>query len=73
MANSIHEGLEHTGVLHHYITLTDAAEATGLSYYFLRELVIKGTVKSIKSGVKWFIDESSLAEYLEHMSEVNNG
>lgn len=74
MANSIHEGSDRAALtLHHYITLQDASEVTGLSYYFLRELVIKGAVKSIKSGVKWFIDESSLAAYLDGMSGAENG
>lgn len=55
--------------LHHYITIQDAADQTGLSYYFLRQLVIDGKVQHIKSGVKYLINESALSDYLQKMEQ----
>lgn len=58
--------------LPHYIKLQQAADQTGLSYYFIRQLVIDDKVQHIKSGVKYLINEDSLAEYLSHMEQAND-
>ena len=59
-------------VLPHYISLQIAADQTGLSYYFVRELVLGDKVQHIKSGVKYLINEESLAAYLSHMEQEND-
>ena len=58
-----------SSVLPHYIPLQQAADQTGLSYYFLRQLVINGEVQHIKSGVKYLINEAALCEYLSEMEQ----
>lgn len=52
-----------------YSTLQTAADQTGLSYYLLRQWILEGKVKYIKSGVKYLINIASLKEFLEHQEE----
>lgn len=61
-----------SNVLPHYIKMQNASDQTGLSYYFIRQLVLEDKVQYIKSGVKYLINEESLAEYLSHMEQIND-
>lgn len=47
------------------MSLTEAAEATGVSYYFLRKLCQEGRVVHIRSGRKYYINMDRLAEFLD--------
>ena len=55
--------------LPHYISIQQAADKTGMSYYQLRDLVLKGEIKHIKSGVKYLINEAALCDYLSQMEQ----
>lgn len=55
--------------LHNYISIQQAADQTGLSYYYIRALVLDNKVKHIKSGAKYLINTDSLAEYLESQEQ----
>ena len=46
------------------ITIKEAVQLTGLSYYAIRNLCLRGDVYCIKSGVKYFINRHSLLSYL---------
>ena len=46
------------------ITLNEAAELSGLSYSFLREHCLDGTLVHIRSGRKFLLNADKLAEYL---------
>lgn len=50
--------------LPHYISIKQASDKTGLSYYYLRQLVLDNKVEHINSGVKYLINEDALSEYL---------
>lgn len=56
-----------SNALPHYITIQLAADQTGLSYYYIRQLVLDGKVQHIKSGIKYLINESALCDYLQKM------
>ena len=58
-----------SNIIPHYISLQAAADESGLSYYFLRQLVLDGKIKFIKSGVKVLINIYSLSEYLSQMEQ----
>ena len=45
------------------MSLTEAAEATGVSYCFLRKLCQEGRVVHIRSGRKYYINMDRLAEF----------
>ena len=55
--------------LHNYISIQQAADQTGLSYYYIRAAVLANKVKHIKSGAKYLINADSLAEYLESQEQ----
>lgn len=55
--------------LQHYLTLQEASDRTGLSYYQLREMVLHGKVAHIKSGVKFLLNEQALCDYLSQMEQ----
>lgn len=46
------------------ITLKQAAEKTGLSYNFLRQMCLKGEIAHVRAGSKFLINSEKLAEYL---------
>ena len=52
-----------------YITIQKAADMTGLSYYFIREMVLSNKIRYIKSGAKYLINVDSLNEYLESLEQ----
>ena len=51
-------------MLPQYITLQSASDQTGLSYYLLRQRILEGKIKHIKSGVKYLINTASLNKFL---------
>lgn len=53
------------------LSLKQAAEESGLSYGFLRNLCIEGGVRCIRSGKKWYINEDSLTSFLNGSLKVN--
>lgn len=47
------------------ITLREAAEAFGLSYYYLRQLALSGTVPAVRAGrSKILVNAEGLAAFL---------
>ena len=46
------------------ITLKQATELTGFSYYFLRKLCLHGEIKFVRSGTKYLLNKNSLLAYL---------
>lgn len=56
--------------LQHYMTIQEAAEQTRLSYYYIRQLCLNESIKYIKSGAKYLLNEDSLMCYLA--SEENS-
>jgi excisionase family DNA binding protein len=46
------------------ITLKEAAEYSGFSYNYLRNLVNKGRLKAHKRGVQWFTTREAVDEYI---------
>ena len=59
-------------VIRHYGAIQEASDERGLSTYFVRQLVLDGKVKYIKSGVKYLINLDSLDEYLDKMEQEND-
>lgn len=47
------------------ITISKAAEATGLSYEFIRQLIREGKIVYVKAGRKFLVNMEKLKEYLE--------
>lgn len=48
----------------HMVTIKEAAEITGLTYYMIRNLCLQKQITFIKSGNKYFINMDRFAEYL---------
>lgn len=46
------------------ITLKQATEITGCSYFFLRNLCLQGKIKYVRSGTKYLLNKKSLLEFL---------
>ena len=47
------------------LTLREAAEAFGLSYYYLRQLALSGTIPAVRAGrSKILVNSDRLADYL---------
>lgn len=46
------------------ISLLEAAQMTGLSYEFLRQKCLDGTLVHIRSGRKFMVNAAKLAAYL---------
>ena len=46
------------------LTLREASEKSGLSYYCMRNLCLTGKVKHIRSGSKILVNETSLCKFL---------
>ena len=45
-------------------TIGDSANATGISKYQVRQLVLNNKIKYIRSGVKYLVNLESLIDYL---------
>lgn len=54
-------------------TLKQAAEATGLSYDYLRKLCLQNKIVFIRAGTKYLVNAEKLREYLESGEAVNHG
>ena len=46
-------------------TINQAAEATGLSYDFLRKLCLQNKIVFVRAGTKYLINMERLREYLD--------
>ena len=46
------------------ITIKEAVELTGLSYYAIRNMCLNGSIRYIRSGNKYYLNRASLLEYL---------
>lgn len=46
-------------------TLSQASEATGLSYDFLRKLCLQNKIVFVRAGTKYLINMERLREYLD--------
>ena len=52
------------------MTISQAAEKTGLSYHCIRQLILSGQFTGyIKSGNKYFLNEERFAEFLNGGTE----
>ena len=57
------------------LTLREAAETFGLSYYFLRQLALRGTIPAVRAGrSKILINREGLTDYLANsrLTDVSN-
>lgn len=55
-----------------YCSLQELADQTGLSYYFIRQLVLDGKVPYVKSGAKYIVRDGALSDYLMKMEQSGN-
>ncbi len=46
--------------------LREAAEVTGLSYNYLRQLCLQKKIVCVRAGNRWFVNMEKLAEYLNN-------
>ncbi|GEM_PF-1782728 len=46
------------------VSIREASEHTGLSYYAVRRLCLTGQITFVRSGVKYYINLPKLLEYL---------
>lgn len=46
-------------------TIKQASEETGLSYYFIRKLILSNQIKFIRSGSKYYVNMPSLIAFCE--------
>jgi excisionase family DNA binding protein len=47
-------------------TISEAAEFFGLPKHFIRQLILKNEIPSIKAGKKYLINENILTKYLQN-------
>ena len=55
------------------LTLRQAAEATGLSYDYLRKLCLQRKIIFVRAGNKYLVNAEKLQEYLESGESAGNG
>lgn len=46
------------------IGLRDAAETTGLSYYYLRQLCLSNSIVYVRAGTKYLVNLDKLIDFL---------
>lgn len=46
-------------------TIKQASEEIGLSYHFIRQLILSNKIKYIRSGNKYYVNMPSLIAYCE--------
>ena len=51
------------------VTIREASNQTGLSYYAVRRLCLTGQITFVRSGVKYYINLPKLLEYLNDGQE----
>lgn len=54
------------------MTLNQAAEATGLSYDYLRKLCLQQKIVFVRAGSKYLINAERLREYLDKGESADN-
>ena len=52
-------------------SIADCAKETGLSYYYIRQLVLENKIRYVKSGKKTYVNVNSLNNYLNGKEESN--
>ena len=52
------------------LTIKKAAEQTGLSYEFIRQLCIQKKIVFVRSGTKYFVNMEKFAEFLDSGGEA---
>lgn len=56
------------------LSLREAAEAFGLSYFFLRQLALSGTIPAVRAGhSKILVNREGLAAYLSNSRLTDKG
>ncbi len=55
------------------LTLRQAAEATGLSYDYLRKLCLQKKIIFVRAGNKYLVNAEKLQEYLDSGEAVKSG
>lgn len=51
------------------VPIREAAGRTGLSYYYLRKLCLRGKIAYVRAGSKYLINMGRLADFLNHGME----
>ena len=51
------------------LTFQQASEETGLFWQTIREMCLKGDIKTPRAGRKWVLTTKALAEYLDNVNE----
>lgn len=51
-------------------TISEASKIVGLTKYHIRQLVLQGKVKFVRSGVKYLLNMDSLITYLNNGDNV---
>jgi excisionase family DNA binding protein len=58
--------------LQDWITTGEAAELTGYTQAYVRQLILKGRLKAHKLGRDWFLKRSDVEEYAEQMETLGD-
>lgn len=53
-----------TSLIPHMVTINEAAKATGVSAYTVRQLVKQNQIVHIKAGIKYLVNLDRFIEYL---------
>ena len=48
------------------LTFQEASEETGIYWQTIREMCLRGEIKTAKAGRKWVLTTKALAEYLDN-------
>ena len=55
------------------VKLREAAEITGLSYYFLRKACLEGKIAHIRAGNKFLVNLDWLEQHINNQGTNDNG
>lgn len=53
-----------------YMSINDAAKASGMSAHYIRDLVKANKIKHVKSGMKYLINFPKMMNYFETLENV---
>jgi excisionase family DNA binding protein len=53
-----------------FITTTQAAELTGYSVTYVRQLARLGTIEAVRAGRDWLVERGSLLAYQQEMERL---
>lgn len=53
-----------------YMSISDAAKASGMSAHYIRDLVKANKIKHVKSGMKYLINYPKMMDYFETLENV---